>query len=151
MSDEMSREKSETPQDSAATQPLSTASTGPTSAPNLDVSEVRGPIGMETQEHLGPVAQEPVQAPVQAPVQVPPPAWAPKPQVTYLAPPTGPNWGLVVVGLVFALVGAGVVANQVAGFEVSSLSELGPSVLVIAGLVCALLGIIGILTRRRHG
>lgn len=143
----MSDEKPETPQDSAATQPLSTASTGPTSAPNSDVSEVRGPVGIETQEHLSPVAQEPVQAPVQAP----PPAWAPKPQVTYLPPPTGPNWGLVVVGLVFALVGAGVVANQVAGFEVSSLSELGPSVLVIAGLVCALLGIIGILTRRRHG
>jgi LPXTG-motif cell wall-anchored protein len=112
-------------------------------------------MGTETPEHLSPVAQEPfqapVQAPVQAPAQAPPPAWATKPQITYLPPPTGPNWGLVVIGLVFAVIGAGVVANQVAGFEVSSLSELGPSVLVIAGLVCALLGIIGILTRRRRG
>jgi LPXTG-motif cell wall-anchored protein len=57
----------------------------------------------------------------------------------------------VVVGLVFALVGAGVVANQVTGFEVSSLTELGPSVLVIAGLACALLGLAGIVTRRRRG
>jgi LPXTG-motif cell wall-anchored protein len=139
----MSDEKPHTPQDSAATQPLSTTSTGP----NPEISEVPAPVGTETQEHLSPVAQEPVRASVQAP----PPAWATKPQVTYLPPPTGPNWGLVVVGLVFALVGAGVVANQVAGFEVSSLSELGPSVLVIAGLACALLGIIGILTRRRRG
>jgi LPXTG-motif cell wall-anchored protein len=139
----MSDEKPHTPQDSAATQPLSTPSTGP----NPEISEVPAPVGTETQEHLSPVAQEPVRASVQAP----PPAWATKPQVTYLPPPTGPNWGLVVVGLVFALVGAGVVANQVAGFEVSSLSELGPSVLVIAGLACALLGIIGILTRRRRG
>lgn len=124
----MSDEKPHTPQDSAATQPLSTPSPGP----NSEISEVPSPVGP-------------------APVQAPPPAWATKPQVTYLPPPTGPNWGLVVVGLVFALVGAGVVANQVAGFEVSSLSELGPSVLVIAGLACALLGIVGILTRRRRG
>ena len=74
-----------------------------------------------------------------------------RPQVTYLPPPSGPNWGLVVVGLVFGLVGAGVVANQVAGFQVTSLSELGPSVLVVAGLACALLGLVGIVTRRRRG
>jgi hypothetical protein len=140
----MSDEKPHPPQDSAATQPLSTPSPGP----NSEISEVPSPVGTEPQEHLSPVAQEPVGP---APVQAPPPAWATKPQVTYLPPPTGPNWGLVVVGLVFALVGAGVVANQVAGFEVSSLSELGPSVLVIAGLACALLGIVGILTRRRRG
>jgi hypothetical protein len=139
----MSDEKPQTPQDSAATQPLS--STSP--APDSGVSQVSTPVGSEIQQHTSPVGPELVQAPVQPP----PPAWATKPQVTYLPPPTGPNWGLVVVGLVFALVGAGVVANQVSGFEVSSLSELGPSVLVIAGLVCALLGIIGILARRRHG
>ena len=71
--------------------------------------------------------------------------------MTYLPPPSGPNWGLVVVGLVFALVGAGVVANQVAGFQVTSLSELGPSVLVVAGLACAFVGLVGIVTRRRRG
>ena len=74
-----------------------------------------------------------------------------RPQITYLPPPSGPNWGLVVVGLIFGLVGAGVVANQVAGFQVTSLSELGPSVLVVAGLACALLGLVGIVTRRRRG
>jgi hypothetical protein len=71
--------------------------------------------------------------------------------VTYLPAPTGPNWGLVIVGLVFGLVGAGVVANQVTGFQVASLTELGPSVLVLAGLACALLGLVGIVTRRRRG
>jgi LPXTG-motif cell wall-anchored protein len=80
----------------------------------------------------------------------PPPRHQRQP-VTYLPAPTGPNWGLVVVGLVFGLVGAGVVANQVTGFQVSSLTELGPSVLVIAGLACALLGLAGIVTRRRRG
>ncbi len=74
-----------------------------------------------------------------------------RPQVTYLPPPSGPNWGLVVVGLIFGLVGAGVVANQVAGFQVTSLSELGPSVLVVVGLACAFLGLVGIVTRRRRG
>ena len=156
----MSDQKLQTPQDSAVTQPLSSASTEPNPAPNSESFGSPAPIGPEAQEHLRPVGQETVEAPVQAPiaqepvhapVQAPPPAWATKPQVTYLPPPTGPNWGLVVVGLMFALVGAGVVANQIAGFEVSSVSELGPSVLVIAGLVCALLGIIGILTRRRRG
>ena len=92
------------------------------------------------------------------PAQTPPPAPTHhgtarqgKPQVTYLPPPSGPNWGLVVVGLIFGLVGAGVVANQVTGFQVADLSELGPSVLVVAGLACALLGMIGIVTRRRRG
>ena len=74
-----------------------------------------------------------------------------KPQVTYLPRPSGPNWGLVVVGLIFGLVGAGVVANQVTGFQVADLSELGPSVLVVVGMACALLGLIGIVTRRRRG
>lgn len=74
-----------------------------------------------------------------------------RPQVTYLPRPSGPNWGLVVVGLIFGLVGAGVVANQVTGFQVADLTELGPSVLVVAGLACALLGMIGIVTRRRRG
>ena len=143
MSDQMSHEKPETPQDSAVTEPLSTAST----ETNSVVSEVPAQVGTEAQEHLGPVAQEPVQAPVHAP----PPAWATRPQVTYLPPPPGPNWGLVLVGIVFGLVGAGVVANQLTGFQVSSLSEMGPSVLVIGGLACALLGIMGILTRRRRG
>jgi hypothetical protein len=93
----------------------------------------------------------PVEPAAPAPVVPPAAAPAPKPQVTYLPPPSGPNWGLVVVGIVFGLVGAGVVANQLTGFQVSSLSEMGPSVLVIGGLACALLGIMGILTRRRRG
>jgi hypothetical protein len=93
----------------------------------------------------------PVPPTTPAPTNPPAPARAPKPQVTYLPPPSGPNWGLVIVGLVFGLVGAGVVANQLTGFQVSSLSEMGPSVLVIVGLACALLGMVGILARRRRG
>lgn len=85
-----------------------------------------------------------------------PPAAAPTPSpgpatVTYLPAPTGPNWGLVVVGLLFVAIAAGVTANQVSGFQLSQLSETGPSVLVAVGLVCALVGIAGILARRRRG
>jgi hypothetical protein len=93
----------------------------------------------------------PVPPTTPAPMAPSAPARAPKPHVTYLPPPSGPNWGLVIVGLVFGLVGAGVVANQLTGFQVSSLSEMGPSVLVIGGLACAFLGMVGILARRRRG
>ena len=85
------------------------------------------------------------------PYQAPQPPQPQRQPVSYLPAPSGPNWSLVVVGLIFGLVGAGVVANQVTGFQVASLAELGPSVLVIAGLACALLGLVGIVTRRRHG
>ena len=93
----------------------------------------------------------PSAAPAPTAPPAPTPATTPKPRVTYLPPPSGPNWGLVLVGIVFGLVGAGVVANQLTGFQVSSLSEMGPSVLVIGGLACALLGMVGILARRRRG
>jgi hypothetical protein len=73
---------------------------------------------------LGAATPAPAPAPTSAPT---PPAPDPtpahhgaarqgRPQVTYLPPPSGPNWGLVV-----------------------------------AGLACALLGLIGIVTRRRRG
>jgi hypothetical protein len=102
------------------------------------------------------VPATPAQTPAQTPAPTPTPthhgaARQGRAQVTYLPPPSGPNWGLVVVGLIFGLVGAGVVANQVTGFQVADVTELGPSVLVVAGLACALLGMIGILTRRRRG
>ena len=91
-------------------------------------------------------------APVATPAPMAPPAQpTPKPHVTHLPPPSGPNWGLVLIGVVFGLVGAGVVANQLTGFQISSVSEMGPSVLVLGGLACALLGLVGILTRRRRG
>jgi hypothetical protein len=118
---------------------------GPASRRDSEAPAAPAPEAPEPTEHLSPVAPPPVPAP--APWS-PPPS---RPQVTYLPPPSGPNWGLVIVGLVFGLVGAGVVANQVSGFQVSSLTELGPSVLVVAGLACALLGLVGIVTRRRRG
>ena len=156
----MSDQKSETPQDADATATLSTSSTQhlpahgsaawttwvPASAhqPHPSSSMVPAPTTTPAPDPT------PMPAPAAPPAQ---PAWQPPPrqQVTYLPPPGGPNWGLVVFGVIVGLVGAGVVANQVAGFQVSSLSELGPSVLVFAGLACALLGIVGILTRRRRG
>ncbi|MEP6649457.1 MAG: hypothetical protein ABJA74_06025 [Lapillicoccus sp.] len=168
-------QRPDTPQDAQVTQPLPTASTKhvpaaawPTwvpsttgAGPDSDVSAVPAGTGPQPTEHLSPVEPQPARAGgtpfppasavASAPARTPAPQPHSRPQVTYLPPPTGPNWGLVVVGLVFGLVGAGVVANQVAGFQVSSLSDLGPSVLVIAGLACALLGIVGILTRRRRG
>lgn len=171
----MSDQKPETPQDADVTATLSTSSTQhlpahgsaawttwvpasahqphPASSPTVAASAPTEPTLSTTPDGPAPApasAPAPGPAPASPPAQ---PAWQPPPrqQVTYLPPPSGPNWGLVVVGLIFGLVGAGVVANQVAGFQVSSLSELGPSVLVIAGLACALLGMVGILTRRRRG
>ena len=176
MSD-MPDQKPETPQDADATATLSTSSTQHLPAHGSDRLDHLGtgvgastprlhgrPADRHSGSHRRSPAPTPTPAPTAAPAPTatpaPPPAappaqptWQPppRPQVTYLPPPGGPNWGLVVFGLIVGLVGAGVVANQVAGFQVASLSELGPSVLVIAGLACALLGIVGILTRRRRG
>jgi hypothetical protein len=80
----------------------------------------------------------------------PPPVPPAAPQITYLPPPRGPNWGLVFTGLLFVLVAIAVVANQVTGFLLSDLTTLGPTVLVVGGLVCALVGVVGILSRRRR-
>lgn len=74
----------------------------------------------------------------------------PAPDVTYLPPPTGPHWGLVLLGLFFVLVAAAVAANQLMGFRVTQLADAGPSVLVVGGLACAAVGVVGILARRRR-
>jgi len=165
------------PQDAATTQTVPTASTQhlPERAPRAAwTTSVPGPEHQPSTGNAGnagnpnhpsgaaDVATEPAAAATSAAPSYPATPDAPPYQayqqpghqrqpVTYLPAPTGPNWGLVVVGLVFGLVGAGVIANQVTGFQVSSLTELGPSVLVIAGLACALLGLAGIVTRRRRG
>ena len=53
-------------------------------------------------------APTPVSAPAHTPAPEPPvPAPATRPEVTYLPPPSGPNWGLVVLGVFFVLVAAG--------------------------------------------
>jgi hypothetical protein len=88
--------------------------------------------------------------PPEGPPWTPPPVPPVAPQVTRLPAPTGPNWGLVLVGLFFVLVAVALVANQVAGFQMSDLTKLGPNVLVLGGLGCALVGVIGILSRRRR-
>ncbi len=72
-----------------------------------------------------------------------------RPEVTYLPRPTGPNWGLVLMGLALVVVGAGVFANQLSGFQVSQLADTGPGVLVGVGLLCALVGVVGMVGRRR--
>ena len=82
------------------------------------------------------------------PVAAPPPAPAPRP-VEYVPAPTGPNWSLVIVGVVLMAVAAGVVANQVSGFQVAQLQTRGPGALIGIGLLCALIGILG-MARRRH-
>jgi len=100
---------------------------------------------------LAPIAPpEPTAAPQQAAAEPPAPFQASgRPEVTYLPAPSGPSWGLVALGLLFVLVAGGVVANQLMGFQVTQLSEVGPSVLVIGGLACAAVGAVGILARRR--
>ncbi len=100
---------------------------------------------------MAPIAPpEPTAAPPQAAAKPPDPSQANgRPEVTYLPAPSGPSWGLVALGLLFVLVAGGVVANQLMGFQVTQLSEVGPSVLVIGGLACAAVGAVGILARRR--
>lgn len=83
------------------------------------------------------------------------PRWPPtepeaRPEVTYLPRPTGPNWGLVLMGFALVVVAAGVFANQASGFQVSQLAGTGPGVLVGVGLLFALMGIVGMVGRRRH-
>lgn len=82
---------------------------------------------------------------------VPAKEWRPTPtrEVTHLPPPTGANWGQIAFGLVAVVVGFGVFANQVAGFEIRSVTSAGPTALVSAGLVCALFGVLGMFRRRR--
>ena len=64
--------------------------------------------------------------------------------------PTGPNWGLVLLGVVVMVVAGGVLASEISGFRASQLSGIGPGVLVAVGLVSAAVGIAGMLLRRRH-
>jgi len=71
-----------------------------------------------------------------------------RPEVTYLPRPTGPNWGLVLMGLALVVVAAGVFANQLSGFQVNQLADTGPGVLVGVGLLCALVGVVGMVGRR---
>ena len=74
----------------------------------------------------------------------------PEREVRYLSRATGPNWGLVLLGLAFVVVAAGVMANQVSGLRVGQLADTGPGVLVGVGLLCALIGIVGMVARRRQ-
>jgi LPXTG-motif cell wall-anchored protein len=158
----MTDQKPESPQDAEATQAVDTGSTQHLPAQGLGSAAWTTWVPASEHRSAAPAPEPwsppevgtPWTAPPVPTTTYPPAAASLAPTrrpVTYLPPPSGPNWGLVVVGLVFGLVGAGVVANQVAGFQVSSLTDLGPSVLVIAGLACALLGLAGIVTRRRRG
>ena len=71
------------------------------------------------------------------------------PEPTVIPAPGGPNWGLVLFGLVVMAVAAGVIVNQVNGFRLTDVSSYGPLTLVAIGGACALFGIIGMLARRR--
>ena len=159
----MSDQKPETPQDADATAPLSTSSTqhlpahgrppGPPGYRRPRIGPTPPAHGPRTDRHSG--HRNPLRD--ARPVTLCGTAGSARVAATDAAAGDLPaaarrtELGLVVFGVIVGLVGAGVVANQVAGFQVSSLSELGPSVLVFAGLACALLGIVGILTRRRRG
>lgn len=77
-------------------------------------------------------------------------AVSPTREVTHLPPPTGANWGQIAFGLVAVVVGVGVLANQVAGFQIRSVTSTGPTALVSIGVVCALFGMLGMFRRRRR-
>lgn len=68
--------------------------------------------------------------------------------VSYLPPPSGPHWGLVLTGLFFVVVAAGVVANQVNGFQLQQITRVAPSAVILAGLACALVGVVGMVRHR---
>ena len=87
--------------------------------------------------------------PTMQPTSSAPPSDAPSPA----APPSGPagpNWGLILLGVIVMLVAGGVLASEVSGFRASQLSGIGPGVLIALGLVSAVVGIAGMLLRRRH-
>jgi len=54
----------------------------------------------------------------------------------------------VLSGLAFMVIAAGVILNQVNGFQVEELRQVGPTLLVAVGVGSALIGIIGLVTRR---
>ncbi len=63
--------------------------------------------------------------------------------------PTGPNWGLTLLGLVLMGVASAVLVEQLTGVAtVTSLESRGPLLLVGAGVVCALVGVVGMARRR---
>lgn len=137
------------PQDAPATQPVGQAATegmpqGPTTSwPTWRPSTTPAPA---------PAASEPIPPPVPdpRPQWTPPPVPPPAPVVTHVPAPSGPNWGLVLVGLVFVTVAVAVVANQTTGFRFSDVSTFGPGVFVLGGVLCALIGLVGIVSRRRR-
>ncbi|MEO9152687.1 MAG: hypothetical protein ABI243_09830 [Lapillicoccus sp.] len=74
----------------------------------------------------------------------------PKRETTYLPAPTGPSWGTVLTGLFFMVVAAGVILNQVNGFQISDFRDVGPGVLAGVGVLFALIGGIGMVGRRHR-
>lgn len=101
-----------------------------------------GPDGAP-QDAPGP-GWDPAGTPQPSPGQAPPgPSRRPP-----VAAPTGPNWGLVLFGLVLLVVSGVVVAKQVTGVDGTTLEQRGPVLLVGIGVVCALVGVVGMARRR---
>lgn len=97
----------------------------------------------------------PVPAPLSLSKEQPPPPPSgprtpvrPVPEVIHLPAPGAPNWGLVLSGLVFMVIAAGVILNQVNGFQVQELQQVGPMLLVAVGVASALIGVVGLVARR---
>ena len=104
-------------------------------------------------------------SPQDAPAWAAPPRWEParpEPQAFDPTPrqsearpskaeprPTGPNWGLTLLGLVLMGVASAVLVEQLTGVAtVTSLESHGPLLLVGLGVVCALVGVVGMARRR---
>lgn len=89
-----------------------------------------------------------------------PPAWPSAPDLSpqpdgsdperrIIPAPTGPNWPLIVVGVVLVVASAAL-AGSLLGYPAVDLAALGPRALSIVGAVLVAAGVVGLLARRRR-
>lgn len=76
------------------------------------------------------------------------PAAAPTPVVEYRDPPGGPNWSLVLSGLLVLAVAGLLVAHLVAGVDLGWARSHAPVVLIAVGGTFAVVGLLGMVGRR---
>lgn len=99
-----------------------------------------------------PPAPEPMSTGPTATVPTTPPAPAhppvPTPVVEYRDPPGGPNWSLVLYGLLVLAVAGLLVAHLVAGVDLGWARSHAPVVLIAVGGTFAVVGLLGMVGRR---
>lgn len=108
-------------------------------------SNAPGPYGSGYPQDAPPPATEPVTptAPV-PPAQSP----VPTPVVEYRDPPGGPNWSLVLYGLLVLAVAGLLLAHLLAGVDLGWARSHAPLVLIAVGGTFAVVGLLGMVGRR---